>query len=174
MRWTIGYVAAAGLLLGPVVMRVALRTDPTPAPLDPGSVALGKVLFEHEWTENDPLANGGDGLGPVFNAKSCVACHKKGGIGGADGNEHNVTTCSRPATHNSKAAQGVIHAFAIDPKYQETLKHADPRFPDTASPTLAQLKEFNEGNGIRFFGGGGMTELSQRNTPALFGAKLID
>ena len=43
--------------------------------------AVGQALFEHEWTPNDPLAEG-DGLGPVFNAKSCVACHFQGGIGG--------------------------------------------------------------------------------------------
>ena len=29
------------------------------------------------------FARDGDGIGPVFNAKSCVACHFQGGVGGA-------------------------------------------------------------------------------------------
>lgn len=43
----------------------------------------GEELFLHHWTRNDPLANGGDGLGPVCNANSCAACHFMGGVGGA-------------------------------------------------------------------------------------------
>ena len=50
----------------------------------------GRDLFEHEWTANDPLSHG-DGLGPVFNATSCVACHFQGGCGGAGDNKHNAT-----------------------------------------------------------------------------------
>ena len=45
-------------------------------------LAQGRQLFEHKWTENDSLAGGGDGLGPVFNASSCVECHFQGSIGG--------------------------------------------------------------------------------------------
>jgi hypothetical protein len=37
-------------------------------------IGAGRALFEHQWEPNDPLAKG-DGLGPVFNARSCVACH---------------------------------------------------------------------------------------------------
>src|SRR4051812_5763127 len=49
----------------------------------------GRELFEHEWAVNDPLAHG-DGLGPVFNAKSCVACHFQGGVGGGGEVAHNA------------------------------------------------------------------------------------
>ena len=34
-------------------------------------IAAGRELFEHEWQPNDPKAHG-DGLGPVFNARSCA------------------------------------------------------------------------------------------------------
>ena len=40
----------------------------------PEKIAAGKVLFEHEWTVDDPLSGNGDGLGPVFNASSCAKC----------------------------------------------------------------------------------------------------
>src|SRR5262245_11794035 len=51
--------------------------------------AKGHALFVHEWTPHDPLAKG-DGLGPVFNASSCVACHHQGGAGGAGPGSANV------------------------------------------------------------------------------------
>lgn len=47
----------------------------------PQSIAIGEQLFRHGWKANNP-ALGGDGLGPLFNAESCVACHQQGGAGG--------------------------------------------------------------------------------------------
>jgi hypothetical protein len=52
-------------------------------PSDEESVVVGKELFAREWVVNDPRTRGGDGLGPVFNAVSCVACHFVGGVGGS-------------------------------------------------------------------------------------------
>lgn len=43
----------------------------------------GAELFAREWLPNDSRAHGGDGLGPVFNDSSCIACHSQGGPGGA-------------------------------------------------------------------------------------------
>ncbi len=48
----------------------------------PEMISEGRMLFEREWTHTNPVL-GSDGLGPLFNAKSCVACHNQGGIGGA-------------------------------------------------------------------------------------------
>ena len=64
---------------------------------DPGSasIASGKTLFTREWEPVDadnPMA--ADGLGPMFNANSCVACHNLGGIGGAGDNSTNVQVMS--------------------------------------------------------------------------------
>src|SRR5262249_62418418 len=36
--------------------------------------ARGRELFEREWLPGDSRAHGGDGLGPVYNDRSCVAC----------------------------------------------------------------------------------------------------
>ncbi len=38
-------------------------------------VAQGRALFEREWQPSDSRTHGGDGLGPVYNDTSCVACH---------------------------------------------------------------------------------------------------
>src|SRR5260370_101541 len=69
-----------------IVRMASLRLEP-----EPGTVVVGEALFKHEWEPGDKLSPGGDGLGPVYNAHSCVACHHQGGVGGSGGLEHNVT-----------------------------------------------------------------------------------
>ena len=43
--------------------------------------ALGKALFDRPWTSAPASTQATDGLGPLFNARSCVACHPKAGRG---------------------------------------------------------------------------------------------
>ena len=50
--------------------------------IDQTLIAKGRTLFQHEWSSRNPKL-GGDGLGPLHNAKSCVACHHQGGVGGS-------------------------------------------------------------------------------------------
>ena len=71
-----------------------LRYDRRPK-TDALASEVGRDLFLHEWTPGDPLAARGDGLGPVYNASSCAACHQQGGIGGSGSLEHNVTVFTR-------------------------------------------------------------------------------
>ena len=53
-------------------------------------VHSGREVFEREFQPDNDLATEGDGLGPVFNANSCVQCHNLGEIGGAGDNSVNV------------------------------------------------------------------------------------
>ena len=66
----IGYYVIALLALSPIGLRALTRSNPHPQAVGEGTVQAGQVLFLHEWTPRDPLAVGGDGLGPVFNATS--------------------------------------------------------------------------------------------------------
>ena len=50
----------------------------------------GKELFEKSWQSGEPSPLGGDGLGPLYNEDSCVACHHQGGTGGGGPHERNV------------------------------------------------------------------------------------
>ncbi len=62
-------------------------------------VVDGRALFLREWIPGEPTPGGGDGLGPVYNDTSCVACHNQGGPGGAGGagkNVHLVTATVTP------------------------------------------------------------------------------
>src|SRR5262249_58699732 len=60
-----------------------------PGPVSLASAAAGGELFNHRWKAKDPLTSG-DGLGPVFNARSCTECHNQGGAGGGGPVARNV------------------------------------------------------------------------------------
>src|SRR5262245_45236525 len=117
MKWLLVYLAGTTILLAPIGVRLWMRVPTTPAALDAIAVGEGKTLFTHEWTANDPLSASGDGLGPVYNATSCVQCHFQGGVGGSGGLEHNVTTFFIPDNGVQRGRQGVVHARAISAEY---------------------------------------------------------
>ena len=121
--------------------------------------AAGEALFEHEWTVNDPLA-GGDGLGPVFNATSCVACHFQGGVGGGGPNEHNVLAFEAlPTRANGEIRTGLIHHLAIDPLLQETTELARQLYPAQASFNPLRTESINS---TALFGIGWVDRISER------------
>ena len=92
-------------------------------------IAQGRELFEHEWQPNDPLAHG-DGLGPVFNAKSCVACHFQGGAGGGGEAQHNATNYEvLPRPRDPQMHVGTIHNFSVDGKSRETFAALRKMYP---------------------------------------------
>lgn len=62
-----------------------------PNTIDESRIKEGRVLFEREWISKNPSL-GGDGLGPLHNAKSCVACHHQGGVGGSGAAPFNAKT----------------------------------------------------------------------------------
>ena len=148
------------------------------APKDP-AIALGRRLFLREWVPDDPRARGGDGLGPVFNERSCVACHGLGGPGGAGTNGVNVELLTAIAlgvkkgetpdrsslatVHPGLAESGsiVLHRFGLSPAFQPWREHAiafkssGQPDDDPPPPTFRMV-------------------VSRRNSPALFGAGRID
>lgn len=186
MKRTCGMLCWVGLLtvIVPVGYRATgwlLRYDWHPKKADALASQAGRDLFLHEWTPGDPLAARGDGLGPVFNASSCVACHQQGGAGGSGSLEHNVTVFTRAPKAGAGASRGVIHQFAIDALSQETLQNISLQFPKKSRPTLADIealvpKPDNPPVGARIAPAEGVPgiDVGQRNTPALFGASVID
>jgi CxxC motif-containing protein (DUF1111 family) len=157
-----------------------LRYDWRPK-TDASASQAGRDLFLHEWTPGDALAAQGDGLGPVFNASSCAACHQQGGVGGSGSVEHNVTVFTRAPKAGAGASRGVIHQFATDAASQETLQNISAQFPKKSRPTLADLqallpKPNNPPAGVQIVRAVAVPEvdIGQRNTPALFGASVIE
>jgi CxxC motif-containing protein (DUF1111 family) len=173
--YRVWYVLVALLALVPAGLRMALWHRARPAAIDRDMAEAGEALFKHVWQPHDALSPGGDGVGPVFNAASCVACHHQGGAGGGGGLEHNVTTFTvREDRPGAVPREGVVHAFGIG--CQETLQDVHSRLPAVARPSLDQLvvltgSRSNHCLAPSFPRG---VHISQRNTPALFGARLID
>ena len=171
--WTLLIATAA---LAPVGLRVLTWGKPATHNEDIATIKSGEMLFNHEWKPNDPLANGGDGLGPVFNAKSCVACHFQGGVGGSGPVEFNVTTFTvRSGNTDNKPREGVIHAHAVAPQFKETMAMIAASMPAISQPSLSQLVRLATSGGhclAPSFPRG--VHFSHRNTPPLFGVKLID
>jgi CxxC motif-containing protein (DUF1111 family) len=94
-------VLAGLLFMPPASAAEPAGTKNAAATEDSGS---GEEIFLREWLAGDPRSHGGDGLGPVFNDSSCVACHNQGGAGGggpASKNVEIVTAVSRGLGVNS-------------------------------------------------------------------------
>ncbi len=179
-------LALPALLILPVGYRASgwlLHKAPKPT-FSSGDALAGRDLFVHEWTPNDPLAVGGDGLGPMFNANSCVACHQQGGLGGSGSLANNVTAFTvvpvtlKDGTPGSKrdAKAGVVHSFATADGFLETLDEVSPQLPSINRPKLADLLPAVQQNCVVAprIGTAPGVNISHRNTPALFGANLID
>ena len=127
------------LLLAPAWKAAEWMLRPGPKVVTAQAVAAGQELFAHEWTPNDPLT-GGDGLGPVFNAASCVDCHSQGGPGGGGPNNKNVTVYGIVSGESrGLPLSGVVHQKAVSPKFQETLDLVRPGLPHSPSIPLATL-----------------------------------
>lgn len=139
-----------------------LALAPVGAADPPGSVSRGRELFLREWVPSDPRSPGGDGLGPVFNDSSCVACHNLGGPGGAGPAGKNIRvlfplrnnfpkperSCDmtdRTAEREElaklhpgfrKAGAVVLHRFSTEPSYTRWLqtRSLSLDWPDLAYP----------------------------------------
>jgi len=147
----------------------------------------GRELFVRDWKPYDAQAPDGDGLGPMYNAQSCVECHHQGGVGGGGGSMHDVELlCLVPPQRNPrldlrkrrKLVEGIgkihpalvrtetsalpaitVHKFGEHPAY-EKWRVALMMLVDYLPPGEVPDR-------ISF-------QLAKRNTPALFGAGLID
>ena len=169
-RFRPAYLVVVALALPPIWKATEWAMRPGPKPISPEAVAAGKELFNHSWTAKDPLT-GGDGLGPVFNARSCVECHSQGGPGGGGPNDKNVTVYGLSSGVASAVPGippiGVVHFKAIKPEYQEVLSQVSGGLPGSPRIDLMQLvdRSFRLPPGV---------SITQRNTPALFGDGLLD
>jgi CxxC motif-containing protein (DUF1111 family) len=111
----LGSAVAAGGLGGIVIL--AAGTFVRAADRDPAvrkAIAEGRELFEREWLPGDARSHGGDGLGPVYNDSSCVACHNLGGPGGGGAGSKNVDIVT--ASPNGQLAPGMGFDSGDEPK----------------------------------------------------------
>ena len=150
----------------------------------PAKIAAGKALFEHDWSENDPLCGEGDGLGPVFNATSCVACHFQSGVGGGSGNDFNVVAFEVETERDLEVKSGVVHAHSTHKAFAETKEIAERLLPSNRSqtfqPQLQLPSTSSSDDGCGYVPVEWIAQPTEEvifhelNSPALWGVGLID
>jgi len=175
----------------------------------------GHELFVRDWSRADSKpAPGGDGLGPMYNDVSCVACHEQGGTGGGGPAKKNVrllhmVAASGAPLRTTVAADSIQKArLQVHPdltgvtslvlhrhefkdgaelnEYQRWLGQRLPRHQvdrNTHLPLNLQDDVLFARNRLRnpleaasnlYRAEGLPVRMTERNTPALFGAGLID
>jgi CxxC motif-containing protein (DUF1111 family) len=155
------------LLAAPAIKLIQSFLPSGPSDVSREASRLGHELFVHEWKPGDALAKG-DGLGPVYNASSCVECHNQGGAGGGGPIQNNVTVYGLNSLHPQGIPQsGVVHQKAVSAAFQETLSQLHPSLPRQPSLPLSMLTGRSRLRSPEVV-------ITQRNTPALFGDGLID
>ena len=216
LAWQFGSIGSS---VGRPVPRKVARNQPrdVSVPLETrvAQEKEGRELFVRDWSkpESKPAPNG-DGLGPMYNDVSCVACHAQGGTGGGGGNDKNVRLlhlvgANGVALHSTKVSASiekarqqvhpdfgggfggeatsiVLHRHERNQTgelndYQTWLAKRLPKeFLDPAThfplplsqgpPTVSPLESAPR----TFRSAGLLTRVTERNTPALFGAGLIN
>jgi CxxC motif-containing protein (DUF1111 family) len=175
LRLRIASLAAGCSLVvaGPIAL--AGGGGPAPKSLSKDHYA-GRELFVKVWEPGKKSPAGGDGVGPLYNETSCVACHRQGGLGGGGGNRENVTLFTADAGGGSSQPSGklyvgeledlhfafrdgtsvVLHRHATDPSLEKRIQEI---------ATYKRIEIHDRHCTLR---------TTSRNTPALFGAGLID
>jgi CxxC motif-containing protein (DUF1111 family) len=189
-----GLVALPGIWLGSGTLHAA---DPDE------TLAQGRELFAREWIPNDARSHGGDGLGPVFNDRSCLGCHHQGGAGGGSAADKNIeiitaTPAGGPSSGPgffsyafgmSMGADGFQYRFTSNPPAQGGLAARNRLNPADLVQIHAGFREASSVVLHRYASdpdyrvwrertpgqhGAILVRTSQRNPTPLFGVGLID
>jgi CxxC motif-containing protein (DUF1111 family) len=157
-------------------------------------------LFERVWESGHDAEARGDGLGPLFNERSCVACHFQGGVGGAGPARNNVNLLSAAIPENAAGLAGlearlirlhpgfasgatlVLHHFSSDPMaytpFRQKLLGFDQKIagkPIRQAITVRAIMRKEGASPIKTIEVDRTNLLlSERNTTPLFGLGLID
>ena len=94
MRLHSHFVHQFTMLVAAMLISIGTACTSVVSAVSPETITLGKQLFENKWTTKNPSLHGNDGLGPLFNASSCVGCHHQGGVGGGGAAEFNAKSIS--------------------------------------------------------------------------------
>ena len=103
-----------------------------------GNPAEGQELFAREWLPGDPRGHGGDGLGPVYNDTSCVACHNLGGPGGGGPASKNADIISAFSTPRIPVPTGPQERGFLSKAVEALVGIDAPKAPPTLVSTPAK------------------------------------
>jgi CxxC motif-containing protein (DUF1111 family) len=145
---------------------------------------VGNSLFNENWVAAPASAEGRDGLGPLFHARSCSACHELDGRGRPPEPGETMTslllrisvpTAGGPQPHPVYGSQLAPRALpGLDPEASVDLAWEDVpiSFPDGTQTTLRkprwQVKAWHYGNP------GPDVQIGARVAPPVFGLGLLE
>jgi CxxC motif-containing protein (DUF1111 family) len=166
-------------------------------------IEAGRELFSRQWVPSDRRSKEGDGLGPVYNDRSCLNCHDQGGPGGSGAADKNIVLIT-PASSSLDLPgnAGFFYAFSFNygpGGFEYRLGNPGKQNRAAlrvAAPGLAELVQIHPGFRsapsvvLHRYGndpdyrtwrewvlgkhGALSFKTSQRNPPAIFGVRLID
>ncbi|MCS7471031.1 hypothetical protein NZK35_30615 [Stieleria sp. ICT_E10.1] len=114
--------------------------------VSPETVAIGRQLFEKNWSPQNPALMGKDGLGPLFNGQSCAVCHRQGGIGGAGEAEFNAKSISIELMHVSGDFRNPVSADVV----RQAIRGFHPGFIDPKAGLVNSLPLAHHGGTSAF------------------------
>ena len=95
------------------------------------SFLLGNGLFRKDWVSSPSSTQASDGLGPLFNARSCQACHIKDGRG-------------HPPANRDDNVVSMLVRLSVPPSGEDALKIAQGYFPAVPDPVYGtQLQDLS-------------------------------
>ena len=138
LRAVVFTIAVASTGLAPCL----LAADGDGKKPDAKTIAQGRTLFKREWQPGDSRSHGGDGLGPVYNDTSCVACHNSGGTGGAGSNGKNVDIVTATPNRQASVVQETVQHPVLDSvvKALRSLVGIEPAPAEAPAPAAAPAK----------------------------------
>jgi CxxC motif-containing protein (DUF1111 family) len=86
-----------------------------------GEFFIGNAFFNSAWIVAPASAGARDGLGPLFNARSCDACHNNDGRG-------------RPPEHEGERPVSLVIQFATPTPGDNNEPRSDPRYGSNLNP----------------------------------------
>jgi CxxC motif-containing protein (DUF1111 family) len=104
---------------------------------------LGKAMFKRIWVSAPTATQAADGLGPLFNARSCLLCHEGNGRG-------------RPLDEDGNSANSFVLRLSIPPRNEQQLARLN-------NSSLNTIPEPTYGNQLQNFAIRGVTAEGQVN-----------
>lgn len=138
--------------------------------------ALGRSFFNTAWVEAPASTSARDGLGPLFNANSCTACHRRNGggnrVGGAGQVDRSIVLrLAEDARYGGQIASDSIPGVPREAGVAVNLRRIGFRYPDGERRSLTE-PEFRLENPR--YGTPASSGLYPRRAPPLTGMGLIE
>ena len=152
-----------------LIVGAIIATTPVLASGASLDASIGRELFERNWVSAPSSTKSNDGLGPLYNATSCGACHIRNT--NAELDEATVPPGTIVRLGNAKGGGDAIYGRQLQTRGVGQAPEANPdiTWVTTGTRRTASVKLFSQGYGPL----AGETKLGLRRSSSLFGIGLL-